>query len=52
MTRMIKEFEDFVNRKDIDVISVDIKIVEQNCMFQEGFAGIIYYKQLSEQKTI
>lgn len=43
MTPSIREFEAFVNRTDIEVISVDVKSVEQNCVFQEGFCGLIFY---------
>lgn len=43
----MKSFEDFVNRTDIEVISVDIKVVEQSYTFQEGFAAVIFYKDLT-----
>ena len=49
MATSIKEFEEFVNRTDINVISVDVKVVEQNSMFQEHFAGIIFYELLTNQ---
>lgn len=39
----MSEFEEFVNRSDIEVKQIDIKVVEQNSTFQEGFAGIVYY---------
>lgn len=40
----MSEFEEFVNRTDIDVIQVDVKVVEQSFLFQESFAGIVYYE--------
>ena len=43
----IQAFEDFVNREDIEVLSVDLKVVEQSYSFQECFAGLVYYKQLN-----
>ena len=42
----ISEFEEFVNRDDIDIIQVDVKAVEQSSMFQESFVAVVYYKEL------
>ena len=47
LAHTIKDFEDFVNRTDIEVISVDVKVVENSYQFQENFAGVIYYKLLT-----
>lgn len=46
VTPSIKKFEELVNRKDIEVISVDVKAVEQSCCTQESFIGIVFYKEL------
>lgn len=43
----MSEFEAFVNRTDIEVLSVDVKVVEQSFMFQESFAAVIFYRELS-----
>jgi hypothetical protein len=43
----MSDFEEFINRTDIDVIQVDIKVVEQSYMFQESFAAVVFYKVLS-----
>jgi hypothetical protein len=43
----MSEFEDFINRTDIEVIQVDVKVVEQSFMFQESFAAVVFYKVLS-----
>lgn len=40
----MKDFEKCVNRIDIEVLSIDIKAVEQSSNFQEGFCGIVFYK--------
>lgn len=42
----IKEFEDFVNREDIEIIQIDAKACEQSYSYQEGFIGMIFYKEL------
>ncbi len=44
LAHTIKDFEEFVNREDIEILQVDIKVVEQSYLFQECFAGIIFYK--------
>lgn len=44
----IKEFEDWINREDIEVLQVDVKVVEQSYLFQDSFAGIIFYKELNK----
>ncbi len=41
----MSEFEEFINRTDIDVIKVDIKVVDQSYLFQEFFAAIVFYKE-------
>jgi hypothetical protein len=43
----VSEFEAFVNRTDIEVLQVDIKAVEQSFCFQEGFAAVVFYLELS-----
>ena len=43
----MSDFEEFINRTDIDVIQVDVKVVEQSFMFQESFAAVVFYKVLS-----
>lgn len=44
-------FEAFVNRDDISIISVDLKVVEQSFFFQENFAAIVFYEQLNPSPT-
>jgi len=39
-------FEEFINREDIEIIQVDVKVVEQSMFFQENFAAVVYYKLL------
>jgi len=46
----ISSFEEFVNRNDIQLLLVDIKVMEQSFMFQEAFAGIVYYIENKEEK--
>lgn len=43
MFRQMAEFENFVNRQDIEIISTDVKVVEQCASFQEGFCALIFY---------
>lgn len=43
----MEEFELFVNRQDIETISIDVKVVEQSFMFQQSFAAIVFYKELN-----
>jgi hypothetical protein len=43
----MSDFEEFINRTDIEVIQVDVKVVEQSYMFQESFAAVVFYKVLS-----
>lgn len=41
----VKEFEEFVNRKDIQLIEEKFGMLnEQTSTFQEYFWGIVYYK--------
>lgn len=44
----MSDFEEFVNRTDIEIIQVDIKVVEQSCIFQESFAAVVFYKLNTE----
>ena len=46
MFRQTAEFENFVNRQDIKIISTDLKVVEQSAYFQEGFCALIFYDEL------
>lgn len=48
----MSEFENFINRTDIEVIQVDIKVVEQSCMFQEYFVAIVFYKELKNSSEL
>jgi hypothetical protein len=43
----VEEFEEFINRRDINILQVDVKAVEQSFMFQEGFMGIVYYEDVA-----
>lgn len=43
----ISDFEGFINRSDIDIIQVDIKVVDQSFLFQESFAAVVFYTQLN-----
>ena len=43
----MSDFEEFINRTDIEVIQVDVKVVEQSFMFQESFAAVVFYMVLS-----
>jgi len=40
-----KEFEEFVNRSDIEIKQVDVKGLEQNPRFQQGFMAVVYYSE-------
>ena len=40
----MSDFEEFINRTDIEVIQVDVKVVEQSFLFQESFAAVVFYK--------
>ena len=42
--RSIEEFENLVNREDIEVIQMDVKGCEQSYHFQESFIGAVLYK--------
>ena len=48
VTGSIKEFEKFINRHDVEIISVDVKGCEQSYMFQECFIGVIYYEDAQQ----
>ena len=43
----MESFEEFINRTDIEVIQVDVKVVEQSRFFQQNFAAVVFYKLLS-----
>jgi len=43
-------FEEIVNRKDVNILQVDVKGVEQNALFQQGFIGIVYYEEIDNSK--
>lgn len=43
----MESFEEFINRTDIEVIQVDVKVVEQSYMFQQSFAAVVFYRMLS-----
>lgn len=40
LTGSKQEFEDFVNREDVEIIQIYVKSVEQSFMFQEHFAAV------------
>ena len=42
----ISEFEKFINRTDIEILQVDVKVVEQSYAFQESFAAVVFYKTI------
>jgi hypothetical protein len=44
----VSDFETFVNRADIEILQLDIKVVEQSFCFQESFCAVVYYRELSE----
>lgn len=43
----MESFEEFINRTDIEVIQVDVKVIEQSMTFQQNFAAVVFYKLLS-----
>ena len=43
-------FEEIVNRKDIKIIQVDVKGIEPNALFQQGFIGIVYYEEINNEE--
>lgn len=45
MFNSLDSFTSFINRKDIEVITVEIKVVEQSMFFQENFAAVVFYKE-------
>ena len=45
-------FEEFMNRTDIEVIQVDVKVVEQSMMFQQNFAAVVFYKENNETNKL
>lgn len=49
----IQLFEEFVN-SGVEIISTDIKVVEQSFFFQENFAAVVYYKEskISNEKIV
>ena len=47
-----RDFETFINRHDIEVINVDIRAIEPNAMFQEGFIAVVFYYQRTPDVVI
>ena len=47
----VSDFETFVNRTDIEILQLDIKVVEQSFSFQESFCAVVYYRELDEVMT-
>ena len=45
-------FEEIVNRKDINILQIDVKGMEPNELFQQGFIGIIYYEEIENNYDI
>lgn len=43
LAHTIKQFEEFLETPNLDIISIDVKAVEQSYSFQDGFMGIIFY---------
>ena len=48
----MKDFEEFINKTDIKVLQVDIKVVEQSFQFQESFAAIVFYSELPSKDVL
>jgi len=46
-----EEFEEFVNKKDINVLSVNVKIIEPSSLFSDGFIGTIFYEEKDTHKV-
>jgi len=44
VTPSIKEFEEIINRQDIEIIKIDVKACENTYFTQESFLGIIVYE--------
>lgn len=44
-----EEFENFVNRTDIEIIHIDVRGVEQSYSFQQGFMGVVFYEELENE---
>lgn len=38
------EINHFINRDDIEILKIDIKVVEQSYLFQEAFAAVVFYE--------
>jgi hypothetical protein len=45
-------FEEIVNRSDINILQIDVKGMEPNALFQQGFIGIIYYEEIGNNADI
>ena len=43
-------FEEIVNRNNIEIIQVDVKGIEPNALFQQGFIGIVYYEEINNEE--
>lgn len=50
MFTSMSEFEDFVNRTDITILQLDLKVVEQSYSFQESFGALVYYEVIKPTK--
>jgi len=46
MFRDMQSFENFTNSDGIEVLQVDVKVVEQSQYYQEGFAAVVFYREL------
>lgn len=42
----VKDFEELVNRHDIEVLQTDIKACEPSQSFQDCFMSVVYYREL------
>ena len=48
----VSDFEEFVNRKDINVLQVEIKGVESSVICQKEFIGIVFYEDSILDKNL
>jgi hypothetical protein len=44
----IEEFEDLINREDVEVLQMDVKGCEESFSHQEGFIGVVLFKIIEE----
>lgn len=47
MFRDMATFENFVNGDKFEILQVDVKAVEQSSRYQEGFAAVVFYRELA-----